>query len=822
MQYCKCNIHAIPAGMVWGQNSGQFSITATGAPFAPFDIQCREEEILLQGRENIFRNLTTFFISVLAGCLEHGFTGHSSVLGPAWIPSGIGLAAVLLYGYRVVPAIALAGAVCASAFFESMLHWNVAEASLQTSIIVGIAAALQAALGRFLIQIFIGWPNTLILSSDAWKFLFLGGPAACLLRCTCAWLLLKWEFYDWFTCFVGDTLGVLIVAPIALTLFEKPHEVWRRRILGLAIPLGIALSLAALAYRQTRAYEFKTIEAGFGERAQLLIKRFEDELQVLDRVPLLFKTHALLDRDGKLSAPEFQHLSETFFAIFPTIDAVAWDDVVQETSRRSYEREQARALRKPGFRIWELGPGGSRIPAQSRDRHLVIRWVRSNFPGMDLAGFDAFSRNEKLKSAAIGVDRKASAAVPSIPLFDRGQGSPVGLLIYNPVFYQNVLQGCLTVVIRLGQTIEAATKAFFDNRNDLAVKVSAGSDGEIVFEKGRPAKTTQAASVFKFETTIELKNIKNARWLVQVYPTQEYFDKIRPLRSWLVLAGGLLICGFLSGFLLALSGASEIQRSLARQLGNELSEKEKAHKSARMLETDLARIWRINTVGEMATSLAHELSQPLSSIRNYAQGILGILQNRELDDPDIRDSLIEISNEAGRAGDYIGNIRAFMANKEPVRKIEKVNSIITEIMALCDHELNTHQVKFTVVLTHEQVRVHVDRIQVGQVFLNLIRNAIESVSANEPEERRLSVVVSVEEPSVVQVSFRDNGCGISEKHLERIFQPFFTTKSSGMGMGLAISKTVIEAHSGELICGLNPDRGMTFSVRLPRAREEHA
>lgn len=779
-------------------------------------------------KEILVPNLIVGSAYFIAGLLCLFFSTGSSYTSPVWIPSGIALASVLLLGPRVLPAVALGSALSFIEVVEAMgprsNFWNI----LIQSVPVGLATALQTWVAASLIRKLVGWPNPLIHGREVMKFLVLGGPVSCVIASTMGVLTLRLTgmitpdqtAFEWFTWYVGDSLGVILITPIILSFFAKPRDLWRRRTWVLGVPLTITLILSGLAFHQTRAYEDATLQTRFAVNAKLIVERFQDELQLLDRLPSVLRTHQLLTPKGRPAQKEFKEIAQTFMAIHPKIFAISWVDLVPEQERKQYERLRSAESGRPRFKIWEFGPRGNRIPAARRDKHLVIRMTYAGSQGADYSGFDTASHLENKKKPLPEIQNHRAAAVPNIPLLGSEKPGQAAMLIYNPVFKDgDKIVGFVTIVVRLEQIICDATAPFFENRNEFAVKVLTEPSAELVFQRGNEADPKHLDPGYKFETSVGLEKVSRAHWSVQVLPTDEYLRRIRPIQSWSVLIGSLLICGFLAGFLLILAGHGEIQRKLANRLSEEFAAKEKAYENIRRLENDLSRVWRVNTVGELATSLAHELSQPLASIRNYTQGILSELRSKGHDNRDLEESVREISKEAERAGNFIQSLRAFISGKEPVRKIKTLNAIVTEIMALFDHELNAQHVKFTVDLTPRDTTIAVERIQVGQVFLNLLRNAVESMTGNDPDDRFLSVKTSVETDGFAMVSFVDNGCGIDEKDLKQVFEPFYTTKSSGMGMGLAISKTVIEAHGGQLGVTRNAVRGTTFYVKLPQVTE---
>ena len=235
----------------------------------------------------------------------------------------------------------------------------------------------------------------------------------------------------------------------------------------------------------------------------------------------------------------------------------------------------------------------------------------------------------------------------------------------------------------------------------------------------------------------------------------------------------------------------------------------------RQLEADLAHINRVSTLGEMAASLAHEVKQPIATARNNARAALNFLAKRPPDLGDVEEALGCIVGDADRAGDIIDRILAH-TKKAPARKDRfDLNQAVTEVIELARSAITKHGVSLKMRLAEELFAVQGDRVQLQQVILNLILNAIEAMSSVDgPRE----LVVSTEQQQTDGVvTVRDSGPGIVPDQRERVFEAFYTTKSSGMGMGLSICRSIIDAHGGRLWIEANKPRGAAFRFTLPSA-----
>ena len=243
---------------------------------------------------------------------------------------------------------------------------------------------------------------------------------------------------------------------------------------------------------------------------------------------------------------------------------------------------------------------------------------------------------------------------------------------------------------------------------------------------------------------------------------------------------------------------------------------ERAETEARLqeIQAELARLARINELGEMASTLAHELNQPLAAVANYVQGSRKLAE--KLDGPmvgQIRLALDETAQQTLRAGQIIRRLREFVAHGETERRPEEIKSLVEEAAALA--LIGSRELGVRTVFNYNGITstVEVDRVQIQQVLINLMRNAMEAM--RDSEVRELHVNITGKDSDYIAVEVSDTGPGVSEEMATKLFQPFVSTKAGGMGIGLSISKRIIESHGGELTTRRNELGGATFRFTLP-------
>jgi PAS domain S-box-containing protein len=239
-----------------------------------------------------------------------------------------------------------------------------------------------------------------------------------------------------------------------------------------------------------------------------------------------------------------------------------------------------------------------------------------------------------------------------------------------------------------------------------------------------------------------------------------------------------------------------------------------SERNLQMTQAELARVSRLTTMGELAASIAHEVNQPLTAVINNGSACLRLLANNNLEPEVLRRALEGIIADGTRASTVLARIRAFI-KKEPAEKSElDINEVIQEVLALAGRELYEHQVLPDHQLKTDLPSVLADRVQLQQVLLNLIMNGIEAMAAVADRPRLLGVQSRIDESGEVLVAVSDCGSGFGLE-LDRVFHPFFTTKANGMGMGLSISRSLVESHGGRLWAAPNSPHGAVFSFTLP-------
>ncbi|MDX1527459.1 MAG: PAS domain S-box protein [Gammaproteobacteria bacterium] len=250
-------------------------------------------------------------------------------------------------------------------------------------------------------------------------------------------------------------------------------------------------------------------------------------------------------------------------------------------------------------------------------------------------------------------------------------------------------------------------------------------------------------------------------------------------------------------------------------LMRDISERKQAEREARRHLDELAHASRLSALGEMTTGIAHEVNQPLAAIVSYAQACLNLLDSENTDKALVKDALTQIAAQARRAGEIVHHLRQLVRKDATERASIDVNGCVRAVMNLFAAELESSGVTISLDLDDDLPRVRADRVQIEQVLLNLIRNALDVLSEQASSSKRISIGSRSTGEKGVEIFVTDTGPGLGGKDPDRLFETFYTTKPSGLGVGLSISRSIIESHGGRLWAKENRGGGLSVHFVLP-------
>jgi C4-dicarboxylate-specific signal transduction histidine kinase len=263
---------------------------------------------------------------------------------------------------------------------------------------------------------------------------------------------------------------------------------------------------------------------------------------------------------------------------------------------------------------------------------------------------------------------------------------------------------------------------------------------------------------------------------------------------------------------LLLNNAQRRRAELARQESEQ--RRRRAEEEVQRQREELAHALRLTTLGELTASIAHELNQPLTAIAANAQAANRLLHSDRAN-PDLPEALEDLENDSFRAAEIIQRLQVLFRKQPGSQVLLDMNAVIDDVLRLLANDLRQRQIEVNFARSNPGPKTLGDSVQMRQVILNLLRNAEEAIARDAGGPRQVSISIGIPDETAMVIEIRDSGVGVGEAELERMFEHFVSSKPQGLGLGLAISRSIVEAHGGRIWATRNPDRGITMHVQLP-------
>ncbi len=407
--------------------------------------------------------------------------------------------------------------------------------------------------------------------------------------------------------------------------------------------------------------------------------------------------------------------------------------------------------------------------------------------------------------------RKDGSAFPI--LFSMGEGTLEGKSLFVG-FIQDITAQ------------KEAENAIREREERLRSVFETGPDAIIVIDEMGLIESLNAAAVWLFgylESEVLGRNVKMLMPPVYRDRHDGYLSHYRTTGEKRVIGIGRVVMGLRrdgSTFPMELNiGEVRIgNRRLFTGFIRDITEREGAARRLQDLQAELIHVSRLTAMGQMSSALAHELNQPLTAAANYVKAARRTLdQGLEATRPKVQELLDKAAGQTLRAGQIIRRLRDFVEKRDDNRAREDVNKVVEEAVALAFVGASDSGATVTAKLGENLPHVLIDKIQIQQIVLNLVRNALEAMAGR--ARRELCLSTTLENDTFVKVAVADTGPGLSEEVASKLFQPFVTTKSDGMGIGLSICRSIVEAHGGKMTAAANAEGGVTFSFQLPVAHD---
>lgn len=830
-------------------------------------------------------------------------------------PVGVGLAAVLLWGNPM-----LAGVLLGSTVLNLSIAWSsgggLSWRGFFVAFGIALGSSLQNALAAALIRRFVGFPAPLHDEREVAAFLFIGAPLACIVSATWGVTVLYLAgavtaaqyAFSWWTWWVGDGTGVLIATPLMLVLFAKPRELWSRRIRTVGLPLVISCLVMVATFIHASRLEQNGIATRFRDRARLMTSLIKAEFDSCTDTVLLVERFLAAVPNSRRG--EFSTFAAKVRASHPALIATEWVKRVHAAERGVFEeRMQAEGL--SNFAIKDIRDGNQLVDASIRNEYMVVTFIEPYERNSRVLGFNLDS--EKTRNTALAWARDSDETAMTAPVRWVQDPSQIVTLVLHPVYSstpgnlqerRDQLRGFICALLDPRVLTDKALANYPRDEYELRITdVSESSNPIGLLDSEKAAATTNQPSFFYQE----LWTIGGRTLDITIAPSAAYVYANRSLQAWVVLAGGLGLCGLLGAFLLIVSGRTSHIELLVEQRTQELSAIldnasesiitfddhgyiERANPAAATLFNEsleslvtrritdlLPQIdWNAtpNEDGTLeiygyrrdGTRLVLEMTLSQMDVRGRTlhTAMLHDISARKKAEQlknefvstvshELRTPLTSISGSLGLiAGGVVGEISEDMRELVDIAKInaERLTLLVNDILDLdklaagkldvvCEvTDLRTlvrqslvqnrgyaERYEVAVVIDEKDLAqpmmVSVDASRMLQVLANLLSNAIKF----SPRDSNVEVSLSQIEDGI-RVGVRDHGPGIPEDFQARVFEKFAqadgadTRARGGTGLGLNISKAIIEQFGGTIGFDTSPGNGTTFYFTLPVARSE--
>ncbi|HEV8303825.1 MAG TPA: CHASE domain-containing protein [Gemmatimonadales bacterium] len=776
---------------------------------------------------------------------------------PLWPPAGVALAALLIWGRQLWPGVMLGSfAVNIGTSFDPSTGWASLTSLLPPAVIAG-GAGLQAWTGALLVDRFVGRPLELVHPASVIRFFLVGGPAACLINATIGvgTLFLTGSIrseqisYSWWTWWVGDAIGVAVVAPLLLVWFGEPRAVWRRRNLSVAAPLGVTAALVVGLFTWVTRLEETRMRLEFEKYADngvaAIRAKVEGALQLLESFAAIFAATPEARR-----APVFADFARRNLAINPGVQALSWNPRVTAGGRDVFE-QRARAS-YPGFRIVERTAGGALVPAPRRDEYVVVLHIEPAESNAAARGFNVESEPLRRATLRRACETARPAGTPPTQLVQETAGRQ-GMLVFLPVYSGGGpperpadrcgrVLGYVTGVFRLHEVMRAGLAGAA--HPDIAVALTEDSSAE------GPLRTTLSrASPLGLPGTLSRAAtiaVAGQTWRVVSTAKPSYRLTAGTWRPWFALAGGMLFTALLGALLLIATGNALVVERLGTQrlaelsqanelLQREIVERTQMEARLRHSEAQLRQAQKMEAVGRLAGGVAHDFNNLLTAILGYG----AIVRDSLPAAGSAREDMEEIIKAGQHAARLTQQLLAFSRKQVLQPRTLDLNEVVRRMEKML-RRLIRENVEIQLRTGDTQAWFRADPLQVEQVMMNLVVNASDSMPEGGTLTLEAGLVAQDAEPAArpdrigpgggpsgpsgpyVMLRVSDTGVGMDEETQSHIFEPFFTTKAQGKGTGLGLSTVygIVQQSRGWITVDSRVGRGSTFTVYFPATAAE--
>ncbi len=766
---------------------------------------------------------------------------------PIWPAAGIALVFLLRFGIRTWPGVIL------GSFFANLWASFPADVTvipyqiIYLSLIISLGAAIQAWIAAVLIKKLIPFPYLLATQKDVLQFLLIGGPLTCLISSSVGvmGLLLmgvvpiEQSLMSWGVWWVGDTLGVLVFAPLSLTLFFSSIHIWKKRLISVAFPMAFTFLFVLTFFDLAKEWESEKQQLEFRQRSavisQTMEKRITRSLDTLEHI------RSLYDASGEMNGNLFRDFVKNSIEFNSDIQALSWNPWIKNRQRQSYEKAM-QLEGYPDFSIKERDEKGNVTSSPKQDFYIPVGYIEPFTKNSKAHGFNVASSSSRLTAIYGAIKQNHAHGTDPITLV-QGDKQSNGILIFLPVY--RPLHPTRTIAERQAAVVGFAVGVYkLDHMIESAINEQPAKDLDFYLIKVDKEKLTLIFSqsdipvaeitqdflngLLQIDQTphISVSDIRFAghHWKLAVHANAKLAVTDQGWQLWFVLVGGVLFVSVLGIFLLILSGnTSLIESSIARRIdAEEALAKTNENLEIRITErtSELIELNEKLKISDQAKTsflrtMSHELRTPLTVIMG---NITELVEEDELPPPN---EVAEIARDCEKAGEHL------MSLINDVLDISKIEAGKMELsLKKIDAQLWMEEVMSTVLglaksknleleFSTEAIVFSGDPLRLKQVLINLVSNAVKFT------EKGSIKINGWQERGNFNCAVEDSGSGIEEQYRNSIFEPFRQIDDSrkrsvgGTGLGLAICKKIMTLHNGDIFVEESPSGGSRFVFRLP-------
>ena len=764
-----------------------------------------------------------YFISGRLGLLLAIPPGYATAVWPA---SGIALAATLFFGYRIWPGIWLGSFLINVGTSLNTDSTAALALSLLVPACIATGAVLHAVVGAILIQRWVGYNNLLTQEMQAVKILLLGGPVACVLSASVGvgtlWLRgfmpTSGVLLNWWTWWIGDSIGVLIFTPLLLVWSARPSSLWLRRQIYASVPLVLVFLLVVWLFVFVSRNEQQRLHASFSNTVaefQVKLQRdAQDYLNALHSLQGFYDSTAVARHEG------FTIFAGRLQARLPALQALSWNAHVPVHERARFEAELGRRLGQSGFSISEKTSDGHWRPAPLRDDYYPVQFIVPLSGNESALGFNTASDPVRWTAMRRAAEQDRPMATAPVQLVQETGHQP-GVLIYLPVYSPGRVRtptGYVAAVLRMGDLLSSVLAPLHES--GIALRLYDDSDGAAQLLWDESPDADKAAGGLYERVALDFAG---RHWVAEMRVPATYLLQNRSWETWTLLATGMLFTGLLGMFLLVMIGRSAVVEAqvtertaeLKRVNGELLRETERRERleaEANQRARELAA--SNHELEQFAYVASHDLQAPLRTIASF----VGLLEQRYTDrlNDEARHFLSAIRSGCGEMRELIEGLLSLSQLNQPlVFSPVAMTGVVDRACAALHSDL---KVSAAEVLYKDLPTVQGDARLMVQLLQNLIGNAIKF----QPEGQAPRVrVTAVREGQNWRFSVLDNGIGIPADRVDQLFLMFRRLHRAqtyrGNGIGLALCRKIVRLHQGRIWAEPRAEGGSVFHFTLPAA-----